>query len=182
MSTAHSGAGASEDPATDRSHRWLLRTPTLQDAKTVAGWSVSADEAGRWVSYAVHPFPASAVTTWWQRLDVQPWLLIDPDGTPAGYGEIWDDADEDEVELARLIVDPQRRRQSVGTLLVDQLLGLARRSGRANCFLRVAPGNTAALALYRTAGFRDVDPSQAAAWNQQQPLDYAWLQQSLSAR
>ena len=171
---------ASHGLPNDEQHGWHLRTPTEQHAERVAGWSVSADEAQRWVSNAVHPFPASAVTSWWDDTDVQPWLLVDPQGVPVGYGEIWDDADEDEVELARLMVDPQRRRQGVGSRLVDQLLGLAHRSGRADCFLRVAPDNTAALALYRTAGFRDVDPTQAAAWNQQQPVDYAWLQQPLS--
>ena len=180
MSMLPSGTGASEGPANDEpakdgDHGWQLRTPTAQHAETVAGWSCSAAEAGRWVSNAVHPFPASAVTGWWQRPDVQPWLLVDPQDVPVGYGEIWDDADEDEVELARLIIDPHRRRQGVGRLLVDQLLTRARRSGRADCFLRVAPDNTAALALYRSAGFRDVDPAHADAWNQQQPVDYVWL-------
>lgn len=182
MSALPLGDGASHDLPNDGERGWHLRTPREQHAETVAGWSVSADEAQRWVSNAVHPFPASAVTSWWNDTDVQPRLLIDPDGTPAGYGEVWDDADEDEVELARLIVDPQRRRQGVGSRLVDQLLGLARRSGRADCFLRVAPDNTAALALYRTAGFRDVDPAQAAAWNQQQPADYVWLHRALSTQ
>ena len=101
---------------------------------------------------------------------------------PVGYGEIWDDAEEDEVELARLIVDPHRRRQGVGRHLVAQLFGLARRSGRADCFLRVAPDNTAALALYRSAGFRDVDAAFADAWNQQQPVAYVWLQHALGTQ
>jgi len=174
------GTGGSEAPRRDGHRRWQLRPPAVLHAETVAGWSSSADEAGRWVSNAVHPFPASTVATWWQRPDVQPWLLVDPHGVPVGYGEIWDGADEDEVELARPLVDPHRRRQGVGTLLGDQLLTRARRNGRAGCFLRVAPDNTAELTLYRSAGFTDVDPAHADAWNQQQPVDYVWLQQALN--
>ena len=128
----------------------------------------------------MHPFPASAVATWWQRPDVQPWLLVDPQDVPVGYGEIWDDADEDEVELARLIVDPRTATQGVGRRLVDQLLTLARCSGRTDCFLRVAPDNTTAIALYRSAGFRDVDTTDADAWNQQQPVAYVWLHHAFS--
>ena len=185
MSMLPSGTGASEGQRTTSqprtgTHGWQLWTPTVQHGKTVAGWSCSAAEAGRWTSNAVHPFPASAVATWWQRPDVQPWLLLDPQDVPVGYGEIWDDAGEDEVELARLIVDPQRRHRGVGRRLVDQLLTLARCSGRSDCFLRVTPDNTAAIALYRSAGFCDVDAAQADVWNQQQPVGYVWLQQALS--
>jgi hypothetical protein len=34
--------------------------------------------------------------------------------TGTGYGELWLDTDEDEVELARLIVPPDRRHQGLG--------------------------------------------------------------------
>lgn len=156
-----------------------LEAPTADQAELVAGWSRSADEAWRWVSNRVHPFPAESVATWWQWSDVEPWLLIDPSGVPVAYGEIWDDAEEDEVELARLIVDPHRRRQGIGTLLVERLLVRARCSGRTDCFLRVAPDNVGALALYRAVGFRDVEPAEAMAWNDQQPVAYLWLQQPL---
>lgn len=155
---------------------WQLLTPTATHAELVAGWSRSAEEADRWASRAEHPFPASALITWWEDTDVQPWLLVDPDGVPVAYGEVWDDEDEAEVELARLIVDPDRRRRGVGRRLVDELVALARNTGRAACFLRVAPGNLAALALYRSAGFRDVAAALAAEWNQHQPVAYVWLE------
>jgi len=80
------------------------------------------------------------------------------------------------VELARLIVDPARRRTGVGRRLVTELVELARTSGRAACFIRVAPGNDGALALYRAAGFEDVGDATAADWNQGQPTAYRWLE------
>ena len=65
--------------------------------------------------------------------------------------------------------------------LVDELLDVARCQGRTECFLRAAPDNSAALALYRAAGFGDVDPARTSAWNQQQPADYVWLQHAFSS-
>lgn len=155
---------------------WRLVAPHVHHAGTVASWSCSTQEAAAWVSQSEHPFPAAAVTAWWEEAGVDPWLLIDPDGSPVGYGELWDDEEEDEVELARLIVDPDRRHQGVGRRLVDELVARARSTGRGACFLRVVPDNVPALALYRSAGFREVDPAEANAWNSQQPIAYVWLQ------
>lgn len=151
-------------------------SPQPSHAATVAGWSRSAEEAAAWVSLPEHPFPAAVVAGWWEEPDVHARVLLDPDGAPVAYGEVWDDEEEDEVELARLIVDPGRRREGVGRRLVRELLAVAAGTGRASCFLRVAPGNAPALALYRATGFRPVDPALAAGWNRAQPVDYAWLQ------
>lgn len=118
---------------------WTLTTPGRGDAATVASWSRSAAEAARWVSRAEHPFPPRVVAGWWDADGVSPRLLRDPDGAPAAYGEVWDDEDEDEVELARLLVDPTRRRQGVGRRLVDGLLDLARTSGRSACHCASSP-------------------------------------------
>jgi ribosomal protein S18 acetylase RimI-like enzyme len=151
-----------------------LVRPTAEHAAAVAGWSGSAAEAGHWCSHPEHPFPPARVLRWWDADDVQPLLLV-ADG-PLAYGELWHDDEEDEVELARLIVAPERRRTGLGRLLVSALVREARSSGRSACCLRVVPENTAALALYRSAGFSDVDPERTAAWNAGQPVAYAWLE------
>ena len=52
------------------------------------------------------------------------------------------DAEEDEVELARLIIDPARRRSRLGRALVTRLLVMARATGKASCLLRVAQGTS----------------------------------------
>ncbi len=152
-----------------------LVRPTLRDAAFVAGWSTSVDEARRWCSREEHPFPVGVVVSWWQADDVQPWLLVDADRTVA-YGELWLDDEEDEVELARIIVDPDRRGSGVGRRMVSQLVTTARATGKAACFLRVVPDNEAALRLYRSAGFVDVDQTRTDAWNQGQPTPYTWLE------
>ena len=155
---------------------WTVARPTGAHAALVASWPATADEADIWCSRAEHPFPPDAVAAWWAEADVSPWLLLDPNGVPVAYGEVWDDAEEDEAELARLIVDPARRRQGVGRRLVEELVEIARTTGRSACFIRVAPHNHGALALYRAAGFRDVDDATAADWNRVQPVEYRWLE------
>jgi [ribosomal protein S18]-alanine N-acetyltransferase len=59
-----------------------------------------------------------------------------------------------EVHIFRLAVDPEWRRQGIGTRMVDDCLTSARRRGLAAAVLEVRPSNTEAIALYRKFGFR----------------------------
>lgn len=160
---------------------WTTVVPTPEQAGVVASWSTSAAETTAWVSSAT-PVTAETVRGWWDSPDVSPRLLLDPTGTPVAYGEVWDDAEEDETELARLIVDPGRRREGVGRRLVAALLDVAGQHGRSACFLRVVPENTAARTLYRAAGFVEVDAATAAEWNAGQPTAYVWMQHQEDAQ
>ena len=153
-----------------------LVAPQDADAELVAGWSRSAEEARRWCSVAEHPFPAERVRGWWADPDVRPWLLVEEPDTPVGYGELWLDEEEDEVELARLIVDPVRRRSGHGRALVAGLVAAAAATGLSDCLLRVVPDNVPAIGLYRAAGFAEVDPARTAEWNQGQPTAYDWFE------
>jgi ribosomal protein S18 acetylase RimI-like enzyme len=154
-----------------------LISPQDADAGIVAGWSRSAEEARRWCSVAEHPFPAERVRGWWIDPHVQPWLLVEePDAQPVGYGELWLDPVEDEVELARLIVDPAERRRGLGRALVGHLVAAAQATGLSGCLLRVLPDNDAAIGLYRSAGFVAVDAERTAEWNVGQPAEYRWFE------
>ena len=169
----HRGGGAAHD---DRMSTRLVM-PQEAHAAMVAGWSRSAEEARRWCSVAEDPFPVDRVRGWWAEADVQPWLLVtEPDARPVGYGELWLDEEEDEVELARLIVDPAQRRQGWGRALVAQLVAAAQATGLSGCLLRVVPDNVAATGLYRSTGFAEVDADRAAEWNQGQPAGYRWFE------
>jgi [ribosomal protein S18]-alanine N-acetyltransferase len=151
--------------------------PQAGDAAVVAGWSGSVEEARRWCSVAEHPFPAERVRGWWADPDVRPWLLVtEPGGRPVGYGELWLDADEGEVELARLIIDPAHRRSGLGRALVAALVATAADTGLSGCLLRVAPDNAPAIALYSATGFVEVEPERTAEWNQGQPAAYRWFE------
>lgn len=61
-----------------------------------------------------------------------------------------------EGEILTLAVDPRRRREGLGRLLVEAASGLAREAGAEALFLEVALDNAAAIALYERAGFSQV--------------------------
>lgn len=52
--------------------------------------------------------PARTISAWQQDDDVQAHVLVEREKL-VGYGELWFDAEEDEVELARIIVAPEAR-------------------------------------------------------------------------
>ncbi|GAA2999544.1 GNAT family N-acetyltransferase [Streptosporangium longisporum] len=155
-----------------------LRPFTEAHAATVAGWPTSAREVEMWCARTDFPLSPRIVTGWRLDQDVRSHLLFDgpsDEGDPLGYGELWLDTEEDEVELARLIVAPGARGRGVGRELVRALTVLARDTGLADVFMRVHPDNDRALRCYRGAGFLPVDPALAATWNAPQPVDYVWL-------
>lgn len=59
----------------------------------------------------------------------------------------------DEAELLRIGVDPPYRRRGLATRLIDSGLARLRERGVERCFLEVAAGNRAAIALYEQLGF-----------------------------
>ena len=151
-------------------------------AREVAGWAATVEEARRWGGQAVvWPVAASVFSAWHADPGVRPFVLI-RSGELLGYGEVWIDEEEREVELGRIIVRPERRGQGLGRLLVTLLLGQAAQTGYQAAFVRVAPGNAAALACYRRAGFTPVSEAERLAFNEGQPLEYVWLSCELVAR
>jgi ribosomal protein S18 acetylase RimI-like enzyme len=147
-------------------------------ADEVRGWVVNSDECLNWASLPHLPDNPSIFAIWHCDPDIRPFVLLQ-DATAIGYGEIWIDADADEVELARILVKPACRGCGVGRRLVGLLLAEAAKSRLPNAFVRVYPENAAAIACYQPAGFRRVDADIEASWNQSQPAAYAWLQRSL---
>jgi ribosomal protein S18 acetylase RimI-like enzyme len=142
-------------------------------AGLVSRWAGTADEVLMWCGLTAAPVPAGQIEAWADEDGVQPFGLYRDDQL-AGYGELWVDDDEAEVELARLIVDPRERGRGLGRHLVTELAGRAR-SVYPLVFLRVHPANQAAQRCYTAAGFRPVTPEQAAEWNTGQPVAYRWF-------
>jgi ribosomal protein S18 acetylase RimI-like enzyme len=145
-------------------------------AAAVADWAVTAHEVSLLCERDEFPFPAELLTSWPKVADdIKSYLFLDGE-TPVGYGELWLDDEEDEVELARIIVAPQYRGKGLGVQLVQALLVPAVDSGYADVFLRVRPENEVAIRTYERVGFKPVDAALAAEWNVPQPIDYAWFQ------
>ena len=82
-------------------------------------------------------------------------LTARDDGSLVGY--IGMKAVLDEADITNVAVDPDRRRQGIGKMLLRGLLAKAGELGIWRIFLEVRVSNTAARALYEQAGFRTVD-------------------------
>jgi ribosomal protein S18 acetylase RimI-like enzyme len=141
----------------------------------VAGWARTAQEVALLCGREEYPFPAELIDSWRKAdPDIQSYLYVDGDRV-IGYGEVWLDDDEDEVELARIIVDPAVRGQGIGAELVRALLTPALAAGHPDIFLRVRPDNTAAIRTYLGVGFTDVSQREMDEWNAGQPIAYRWM-------
>jgi ribosomal protein S18 acetylase RimI-like enzyme len=140
----------------------------------VASWPRSPEEAVMWCGEREFPVPAQTVANWQQDDEARAYMLI-ADDAPIGYGELWLDAEEKEIELARIIIAPGARGKGYGRALVQLLLSEAVNVGCSDIFMRVHPDNGIALMCYRGAGFVVVDAKLAEAWNAGQPVNYVWL-------
>ncbi|KOX19230.1 MULTISPECIES: GNAT family N-acetyltransferase [unclassified Streptomyces] len=147
---------------------------TTEHAATVAGWPASPEEALLWCGSREFPVTGRTVAGWQEDQEVHGHVLVQ-DGTLLGYGEVWTDAEEDEAELAHVVVAPAARGGGVGRVLVRALLDRALGAGFDDVYLRVHPDNAGALRCYEGAGFVRVDPAEAAGWNALQPVAYVWL-------
>ncbi len=150
-----------------------LRSFPPELADIVSGWAQAREEALMWCGAEVAPVPADQIRAWAHEDWVEPFGLF-RDQRLLGYGELWVDDEEAEVELARLIIDPGERGQGLGRYLVTELGRLAG-ARQPRVMLRVHPANAGALRCYAGAGFVPVEPDQAAAWNTGQPFEYVWL-------
>ncbi len=141
----------------------------------VAGWAGDAQEVALLCGREEYPFPEQLRGSWRKvDSDIQPYLLFDGDRA-VGYGEVWLDDEEDEVELARIIVDPAVRGKGIGLELVRALLVPAEAAGYAEVFLRVRPDNEVAIRTYQRVGFVDVPTGLMDEWNAGQPVAYRWM-------
>ena len=62
----------------------------------------------------------------------------------------------DELEILNLAVVPEERRKGFGRRILNAALHVARKMGMQKVLLEVRVGNHAAIALYRSSGFRQV--------------------------
>ena len=143
-------------------------------APLIAGWASGADELRAWASVEPADAGPGMFAGWHADPDVHPHLLRDGERA-VGYGEVWEDPEEDEAELARIIIDPARRGEGLGRVLVALLADRARQLGYERIWVRVVPHNTAALACYAGAGFEPVELELQVSLNAGQPREYSWM-------
>lgn len=151
----------------------MLISFSPSDAAIVASWPETADEMVAWCGVKTPTILPETIASWSEAADVAAFVYV-VDGAIVGYGELWFDDDEEEVELAHLIVDPNGRNQSTGRLMVEALTAAAR-SRHDLVVLRVRSENSAARRCYQNAGFERVAPEEEAEWNKHQPHRYVWM-------
>jgi [ribosomal protein S18]-alanine N-acetyltransferase len=78
-------------------------------------------------------------------------FLAEINGRIVGYVLFWLLADE--VDVHNVAVHSEFRRRGIGRLLLDQVVGEARRRGSIRVTLEVRRSNTAAQKLYESIGF-----------------------------
>jgi GNAT superfamily N-acetyltransferase len=80
------------------------------------------------------------------------WIAID-EGRLAGMFGL-ERLDDESVELRRMYVEPTKRRSGIARLMLRRAEELARAKGFAKMVLSTSELQTAAIALYRSAGYR----------------------------
>ena len=83
--------------------------------------------------------------------DDRRWRTLHLDVEVVGFGGLW--LAPDAAHVLRLAVDPDRWRQGLGGVLLDDLLQQALAAGQQALTLEVRATNEAALRLYRRRGF-----------------------------
>jgi ribosomal protein S18 acetylase RimI-like enzyme len=146
-------------------------------AALVASWAVGEEEVRSWWAADGDVVPAEAVAEWSETDDVEAYLFAEDAGPYVAYGELWLDHEEGDLELAHLVVAPERRGQGVGRALVQALAEQARHAHPelSLVVLRVQPENDQAIRAYTAAGFVPVPDDQQEAWNQGQRATYHWM-------
>jgi diaminopimelate epimerase len=148
-------------------------------AESVLKWVLGREEAAAWAGLPEVPLDPAIFARWHVDPEIHASILL-RDGTPVGYGEIWENFETDAVELARLIVDPSARGRGIGRILIDRLCAAAAATGSNTAFLRVRPDNTQAIRCYQWAAFRRISSEQERRYNLGQPIEYVWMSREIA--
>lgn len=82
-------------------------------------------------------------------------MVAKEQGRVVGYLDFWHV--DHEMHVINIAVHPDRRRQGIGTLMMQYLLDYRDRHGAEQIYLDVRKSNHAAIALYKRFGFRKID-------------------------
>ena len=81
-------------------------------------------------------------------------IACDEENNSIGYIGIWTLLDE--CQINKIAVMPEKRKIGIGKAILNHVLELTRDMGVKSWYLEVRESNTAAQALYRSAGFSSV--------------------------
>ncbi len=146
-----------------------------EDAAAVLDWVRSADVALGWAEVPFLRVGPDLLEAWHSQPGVVP-CVGRSGGELCAYGQILEDHQSHEAEVARVIVAPDRRRLGIGRTFVLLLAREARRRGFDTLVARTVRANRVAFDLYRSAGFVRMPREDEVALNLDQSQDYVWLE------
>lgn len=100
------------------------------------------------------PWKAETFLHLLERSGCELMVLEDGEAGVVAYAVLW--CILDQGELANLAVAQTHRRQGVGRRMLESAVARAREEGVKTLYLEVRVSNEAAIAMYRSAGFKDV--------------------------
>jgi GNAT superfamily N-acetyltransferase len=145
-----------------------------EHGETVVGWVRSATESLTWSSVPFLRLDTAVLDEWHAQPGTVPCVGL-LGGELSAYGQVLEDHAEDEAEVARVIVAPERRGQGVGQAFAGLLAGEARRRGFSSVCARAVRGDRVTYACYEAAGFVRVTWAEEASLNLDQDEEYVWL-------
>lgn len=102
--------------------------------------------------------------TWRRRCETSFYFVAESDGQACGLVCGYQPGDEPDsetmIEVVSMWVDPAWRRRGIGSLLIGEIIALARRMELREVRLWVAGGNDVAMAVYKTLGFEETGETQ----------------------
>jgi [ribosomal protein S18]-alanine N-acetyltransferase len=81
------------------------------------------------------------------------YLVVESDDALVGYAGLSAPAGAEQADIQTIAVDPTHRRLGIGTVLMRELLDVAKSRGAQEVFLEVRADNSGAEELYRRHGF-----------------------------
>ena len=125
----------------------MIEAATPGDAAAVAALELVALGPDAWSAALVEQGIAGELPT-------VHYLVSREDGLVTGYVAV--SVAGDVAELQRIAVDPDHRRGGVASLLLGEVVRLARADGADRLLLEVREDNAGALAFYVAAGFAEI--------------------------
>lgn len=138
-----------------------LRTATLSDGFIIADWLQNDTDC--FYATGEEVYSADMYRSWYEATDQIGYVLLD-DNQIIAYGEIWLDVEEQDLELAHLMVHPAYRNKGIGKQLVHMLQKECLAYPYPWIYLRIEPENSRAQTCYIGAGFVE-DESLRTSYN-----------------
>ncbi|MGV7223314.1 MAG: GNAT family N-acetyltransferase [Nitrospinales bacterium] len=132
-----------------------LRKAKITDIKTIISWVPNEPTCKMWAGPKVRfPFSIESLSKDIELSDNNSYCLVKSESI-FGFGQLLTKK-EGYLHLARIIINPSKRKMGYGKMLCNELLQIAYQKGYHKISLNVYRNNRIALNLYKNLGFREI--------------------------